>query len=294
MAFPLLPAEAYQPVAVWNVGAVLGEGPVWVERDRALWFTDIKGRKVHRFDPAAGTGRSWDSPEQIGFVLPAGSGGFVAGLQSGLHRFDEQDGSFSPLAAVETDQPDNRLNDGTVDAAGRLWFGTMNDAETGPTGSFYRYQAGEVIATGISGIPITNGPAVSPDGRILYVVDTLARTIRACDIASDGSLGSLRPFAEIARGEGNPDGPMVDSEGCVWIALYGGSEARRYSPGGELLRRVRFPVSNITKIAFGGEDLRTAFATTARHLLKAPQDQAGDLFAFRVEVPGLPSPLAAA
>ena len=73
---------------VWEVGATLGEGPVWVERDEALWFVDIKLQKIHRFDPATAQGRSWDAPEQVGFVFPAKSGGFIAGLQSGLHHFD--------------------------------------------------------------------------------------------------------------------------------------------------------------------------------------------------------------
>lgn len=284
-----------EPRSVWDVGAELGEGPVWVERDRALWFTDIKRRKAHRFDPATGERRSWDSPEQIGFLLPARSGGFVAGLQSGLHRFDESSGRFEPLAEVEPERPMNRLNDGVVDPSGRLWFGTMDDGERGKSGSFYRFEGGRVIATGISGIAITNGPAVSPDGRILYWVDTIGGTIEACEIGEDGGLGPSGPFVRIDPKEGHPDGPTIDSEGCVWISLYAGWEARRYSPAGELLDRVRFPVANITKIAFGGDDLRTAFATTARQLLKpeelAEQPRAGDLFEFRVEVPGMPCPL---
>ena len=284
-----------EPRSVWDVGAELGEGPVWVERDSALWFTDIKRRKAHRFDPASGEKRSWDAPEQIGFLLPARSGGFVAGLQSGLHRFDEASGRFEKLAEVEPERPSNRLNDGVVDPSGRLWFGTMDDSERGKTGSFYRFEGGRVIPTGLTGIAITNGPAVSPDGRILYWVDTIGGTIEACDIGPDGSLGPSRPFVRIDRGEGHPDGPTIDSEGCVWISLYAGWEARRYSPAGELIGRVRFPVANITKIAFGGEDLRTLYATTASHLLKhderESQPQAGDLFEFRVHVPGIPCPL---
>jgi sugar lactone lactonase YvrE len=290
--------ETSEPRSVWNVAAELGEGPVWVERDRALWFTDIKRRKVHRYDPASGARRSWDSPEQVGFVLPAEGGGFVAGLMSGLHRFDESSGDFALIAEMEPERPNNRLNDAVVDPAGRLWFGTMDNGESEKTGAFYRYERGIVVRTGLEGIAITNGPAVSPDGRILYFVDTRAGTIGAADIAEDGALGPPRPFARIDPAEGFPDGPTVDAEGCVWIGLYAGWEARRYSPAGELIGRVRFPVANITKVAFGGEDLRTAFATTARQLLKPDeierQPEAGDLFEFRVDVPGTGCPLVAA
>jgi sugar lactone lactonase YvrE len=288
---------ASEPVSVWDVGAELGEGPVWVERDRALWFTDIKRQQIHRFDPESGGRRSWDAPEQVGFVLPAASGGFVAGLMSGLHRFNEVSGDFERIAEVDSHLPENRLNDGVVDPAGRIWFGTMHNGERDTSGSFYRFENGQVIHTGLTNICITNGPALSPEGRILYFIDTLARTIDACDVADDGSLGPARPFVRIAPEDGNPDGPTIDSEGCVWVGMYNGWQALRYSPAGELVDRVRFPVGNITKLAFGGPDLKTVFATTARQLLKPEelerQPQAGNLFSFRVDVPGIPGSLVA-
>lgn len=283
---------ASEPISVWNVGAELGEGPVWV--DGALWFTDIKRRKVHRYDPISGDRRSWEAPEQVGFVLPAQGGGFVAGLASGLHRFDPAGGSFDRIAEVEPERPGNRLNDGVVDPAGRLWFGTMDNGESRKSGAFYRFERGAVRPTGLDSIAITNGPALSPDGSILYFVDTRAGTLAAADVAADGSLGPSRRFARIDPADGHPDGPTVDAEGCVWIALFAGWEAWRFSPAGERLARIRFPVANITKLAFGGADLRTAYATTARLHLKPEaleaQPQAGDLFEFRVDVPGLPCP----
>lgn len=286
---------ANEPRDLWNLAAELGEGPVWVERDRALWFVDIKTQQIHRYDPAEGSKRSWKAPEQVGFILPADRGGFVAGLQSGLYHFDEGSGAFERIVEVEPELASNRLNDGVVDPAGRLWFGTMDNGERAKTGAFYCFSEGGLTRTAIDDIAITNGPAVSPDGRLLYVVDTLKGTIDAVDIHDDGTLGERRPFVRIDPTEGHPDGPTIDSEGCVWISLYAGWEARRYSPAGELVDRVRFPVANITKIAFGGDDLRTAFATTARQLLSAEeiarQPQIGDLFEFRVDVPGVPCPL---
>jgi xylono-1,5-lactonase len=277
----------------WEVGAQLGEGPVWVESDRALWFTDIKRQQIHRFDPESGEGRSWEAPEQVGFVVPAKSGGFIAGLQSGLHRFDPKKGKFKLLAEVEPSNPSNRLNDATVDPQGRLWFGTMDDSERQKSGAYYCFHRGKLTRTNLTGIAITNGPAISPDGRILYWVDTLGGTVSSCEILGDGLLGPSQLMLRIKPEEGHPDGPAVDSEGGIWISLYSGSEVRRYSPAGELLERVRFPVTNITKIAFGGSDHKTAFATTARHLLSeeqlARQPLAGALFAFPTSVAGIPS-----
>jgi len=173
----------------------------------------------------------------------------------------------------------------------------MDNGERAKTGAFYCYAQGKLKRTSVTDISITNGPCISPDGRTLYWVDTLGGTISASDILGDGELGSSRLMVKIDPKEGHPDGPTTDAEGCVWISLYAGWEARRYSPTGELLKTVRFPVANVTKIAFGGDDLRTAYATTARQFLKPEQleDQplAGGLFAFDVDVPGVACPLIA-
>ena len=285
-----------EPRPIWDLEAELGEGPVWVERDQALWFVDIKKQQIHRYDPANSERRSWDSPEQVGFILPAEGGGFDAGLQTGLYRFDDESGGFELIVEVEPELPNNRLNDGVTDPAGRLWFGTMDNGEKAKSGAFYCFQEGRLTRTQLDGIPITNGPAVSPDGKLLYYVDTLKGTIDVADIRDDGSLADPRSFVRIERQDGHPDGPTIDSNGYVWISLYAGWEARRYAPTGELVESVRFPVANITKIAFGGECLRTAFATTARQLLSSEeigkQPLIGSLFEFRVNTPGVPCPLA--
>lgn len=284
-----------EPVSIWQLGGPLLEGPVWVERDQALWFVDIKSHKIHRYEPATGATRSWDAPGQVGFVLPIESGGFVAGLQQGLFRFDERDGSFTEIVRPEPHLPGNRLNDATVDPWGRLWFGSMDDSEAAETGTVYRLRADGVCVPSTPKVSITNGPAVSPCGKTLYHVDTMVGIVTAADIGADGSLSNSREFVRIPNSEGHPDGPTVDAEGCVWIGLYNGWGVRRYSPAGELLETVKFPVSAITKVTFGGPDLKTVFATTANKHVQgdalAAEPHAGDLFSFSVDVPGLPGVL---
>jgi xylono-1,5-lactonase len=286
-----LAVQLSEPVSVWELAGPLLEGPVWVQRDSALWFTDIKRHRIYRYDPANGDKKTWQAPDQVGFVLPAEGGGFVAGLKTGLHRFDESDGSFSLLCDPESDKPTNRLNDGTVDPEGRLWFGTMDDGEAAVTGCIYRLGVDGKCVRESELCSITNGPALSPDGRTLYHTDTLGGFIYACDVGEDGRLSNRRLFAAIPNEEGYPDGPTVDAEGCVWTGLYKGWAVRRYSPAGEILENIRFPVSAITKIAFGGADLQTVYATTAaKHLSPdelAKEPGAGDLFRFEVSVPGL-------
>lgn len=289
-----MPVARGAPESVWTLGGPLLEGPVWVARDAALWFVDIKRRKIYRYDPANGDRRTWDAPDQVGFVLPVAGGGFVAGLKSGLARFDPADGSFRPMVDPEPDHPGNRLNDATVDGKGRLWFGTMDDSEVQPTGAIYRLAENGGCVVESPPCSITNGPAISPDGRTLYHNDTLMGHIYACTIAADGSLTDRRLLIAIDSTDGYPDGPSVDAEGCLWVGLYAGWGARRYSPAGELLETVKFPVSAVTKLAFGGPDLRTVYATTAAKHVSAEalekEPLAGDLFAFDVDVPGLPVP----
>jgi sugar lactone lactonase YvrE len=277
---------------VWELAAELGEGPFWSARERAVWFVDIKGRHVHRYDEATRTTRSWQAPEQVGFIVATGGGGFICGLQSGLYRFAPDSGTFQLLTLVDSDRPRNRLNDAHVDAAGRLWFGTMDDDEVKPTGALYRFDAAGLRCCD-EGYVITNGPATSPDGRTLYHIDTLKRVIYAFDLAADGSLSSRRVFARVAETDGYPDGPVVDAEGCVWVGLFGGWGVNRYAPTGELLSKLSLPVANCTKAAFGGADLRTLYVTSAWKGLDAEQRTrqllAGGLFAVRVDTPGLPA-----
>lgn len=282
---------------VCKVGATLGEGPIWIAADRALWFVDIKANRLHRYVPGESQLDSWTAPAQIGWIVPTAGGRYLCGLQSGLHYFDPASGTFALHAAVEPALPGNRLNDATVDCLGRIWFGSMDDGESAPTGAFYRTDE-RGIAPVITGITITNGPAVSPDGKQLYHTDTLAGTIQVSRIGSDGGLSDTRLFVAFDTDrDGYPDGPVIDAEGCLWTGMWGGWSARRYSPVGELLQVVRFPVANVTKIALGGADGRTAYATTASKGLdeseRLAQPHAGDLFAFEVDVPGQPGYLAA-
>ncbi|MCP1171246.1 SMP-30/gluconolactonase/LRE family protein [Ralstonia chuxiongensis] len=280
------------PECVWRVGATLGEGAVWHAASRCLVFVDIKGRRLYRYDPDTAVRRSWIAPGQIGFALPSVDGNWICGVQGGLYRFAFATGSFSRVLPVETDQPGNRLNDGFVDRTGALWFGSMDDGESEPSGQLYRVGLDGRLSVRDSGYVITNGPTTSPDGRTLYHTDTLQRVVYAFDLGDDGSLQRKRVFTSI-EGTGHPDGMAVDEEGCVWVALFGGGRIERFSPDGRCIGRVDFPCSNITKLAFGGDDLQTVYATTARKGLSdealQKESLAGGLFAFRAPVKGRPS-----
>lgn len=276
---------------VWALQARLGEGPCWSASEQALWFVDIKGHHIHRFVLEGGQHDSWEAPDQVSFVQPCGTGELVVGLPGRLARFRPASGEFATLAVIEQDRPHNRTNDACVDAAGRLWFGSMDDREIEPSGMLYCWDGKTPPTPRDRGYVITNGPAFSPDGRTFYHTDTLRGVVYRFDVGPDGALCGKHPFVEIEAHAGHPDGSTVDAEGCLWIALYGGWGLRRYSAQGELLETVLLPAANVTKPAFGGRDMKTCFVTTARQGLSleqlAAQPLAGGLFAFDVDVPGL-------
>ncbi|MGY6662834.1 MAG: SMP-30/gluconolactonase/LRE family protein [Glycocaulis sp.] len=279
------------PELLWDARCELGEGPVWDTARRCVWFVDIKGRRLHRYGVDDGSKDSWATPDQTGFALPAVDGSLVCGVRGGLHRFDPETGDFSPLIEVERDRPQNRINDGFVAPDGSLWFGTMDDSEAEKSGALYRWVDG-VLTLMDDGYGVTNGPAMSPDERTLYHHDTLEKTIYAFDHA-DGRISGKRVFARTE--EGYCDGPSVDSAGTLHVGLFGGWGVAKFAPDGRYLGKIAFPVSAVTKAAFGGDDLNTLYCTSAwlhqSAEARAAQPLAGGLFSVRVDTPGLPQAL---
>lgn len=277
---------------VAETGCTLGEGPVWDNARKCLWFVDIKDQQLLHFDPATDKVTRYAAPGQIGWVIPAEDGRLVAGLQHGLHWFDPERKRFSFWMEVPGESATNRLNDACSDDQGRIWFGSMDDGESADSGRFYCLERGTIRPRGPAPISITNGPGVAAGRGLIYFTDTLGGTISVADIDTSGAVGTARLFATITEAEGYPDGPVVDSAGCVWTGVWSGEGPRRYAADGALLEAVAMPVRNVTKIALGGEDLKTAYVTTARKGLDADalaaQPLAGGLFSFRVDVAGTP------
>lgn len=281
-----------KPTCAWPVRALLGEGPLWHASQRCVYFVDIKGGQLHRFDPESGRTASWPVDGQPSFIVAHVAGGFVCGVSQSLYSFHpEAARAFEQVLRVEDAQSGNRLNDGFVDPLGRLWFGSMCDAEEKPTGSLYLLGESGRPRKEDDGYVVSNGPAMSVDGKSLFHTNTLDRVIWKFDVADNGGLSNKRVFLH-TREPGWPDGMAVDAEGCLWVAFFGGWRIDRYTAQGDLAGSVRFPCANVTKPVFGGADLRTVYATTATkglapHML-ASQPLAGGLFTFRSPVAGLP------
>jgi sugar lactone lactonase YvrE len=272
--------------------AVLGEGPRWdAARGRLLWV-DIERHEVHFFDPATGGDSYTELDDRVGAAVPTEGDAVLVAL---AHRLAlvQPDGSLHDLVAMPHGRDDMRLNDGACDPAGRFWVGSMAfDFERGAA-ALYRYAHGALERV-LDEITLSNGIDWSPDGRLMYYVDSLTYGIDVFDVDADsGELRGRRPFVVLPRGSGVPDGLTVDDEGCVWLALYGRGRVHRYRPDGELDGEVTLPVTNVTSCGFGGADGRSLFVTTATQELApdelARQPLAGSLFVAEVGVSGPPA-----
>lgn len=265
----------------------LGEGPLWSEREAALYWVDILGRKLNRLEPATGQITSWDMPEPIGWIIERVSGGFVAGLKSGIHALSLDPFELDLLVAMDADTPGNRMNDAKADAAGRLWAGTMPMAGDVPTGSFYRVGTDLAVDRVDTGYCVANGPAISPDGRWMFHTDSHAGRVYRFPLAEDGQLGPRETFVQFEDAWGSPDGMTFDAEGGLWIAHWGGSRVSRFLPDATIERSIALPASQITSCTFGGAALDQMFVTSAAD--GVDEDQGGHLFTVDPGVRGLPA-----
>ena len=281
---------------VWETPAILGEGPLWVARENALYWVDVVGKQVHHYGIAGEAKKTWNFDTEITSLAPRKQGGFVGTTRKGFAFFDFNSDTVKPemIASFETNIPGNRFNDGKVDFLGRFWAGSGDEANwRDELGSLYRLNADLTVQKIESNYICSNGPAFSVDHKTFYHNETMKGIVYAFDFSSEGEISNKRPFIQFKDGEGGCDGLTVDSEDCIWVCHFGGGRITRYSPKGELLQTIPFPVPNVTSCTFGGENLDTLFITTARYGMSdedvAKDPIAGSLFSFKPGVKGLPT-----
>jgi sugar lactone lactonase YvrE len=279
---------------VVSAGNILGEGILWDSRREVLWWTDIQGSKLHRYDWARGALQTLATPERVGsFGLVAGSDHLIAAFAGGIALYDPHRQSVEWLAGPASVPPGVRFNDGRVDRRGRFWVGTMVEgAQLSADGSLYAVDAAGELRCHLRGVRISNSLCFSPDGTRMYFADSPTRTISVYELNEpDGTLGPPQIFARTPEGA-FPDGATVDFDGCVWSAHWGAGCVVRYTPDGAIDRTIRVPTCQPTCVCFAGPDLDVLCVTSAREGLGRSvldaEPHAGDVFLFRAGVQGLP------
>lgn len=266
--------------------AELGEGPTWdPDSGRLLWI-DILGSRIHTYDPVSGRRTVRTTPQHIGAVKPRADGGLVLNLRDGVGLLDPDD-TFRWLHHEPV--PGRRANDAAVAPDGSLWAGTMRYDEAPGGGTLSRITGDGSVEVILDDVAVSNGTGWSPDGRLMYYVDSPTRRVDVFD-HEDGRVVNRRPLVEIEEGAGFPDGLTVDADGCVWVALWDGAAVRRYTPAGELDRVIELPVPRVTACAFAGPDLTDLYITTARVGLTSPPPLSGSVLVVPGAGKGLTQP----
>lgn len=256
-----------------------GEGPVWFDGPGHLRWVDMLDGDVLALDAGGAVSR-----RHVGTVAaalrPRSHGGFVVALE---RCFALDDGDGSPLRPLPPlwDHAGVRMNEGTCDPEGRFYCGSMAYDQTPGAGALYRLDPDGTVHVVLQGCSISNGLDWSPDGSTAYYVDTPTQRIDAFDYSTSGDLKNRRVLVSIPADAGAPDGLTVDSEGAIWVALYGGSAVHRYLPDGSLDTVITLPVSQVTACTIGGASLDSLYITTSRLGLPADTEpEAGAIFRF--------------
>jgi sugar lactone lactonase YvrE len=240
----------------------LGEGPLWhPERQQLFWF-DILGKRLLSRDHTGAL--EWQFDEYVSAAGWVDHDALLMASETGLYRFDINNGERSLVVALEADNPATRSNDGRVDPWGGFWIGTMGKQAEPGQGAIYRFYQGEVTRL-FGGITISNAICFAPDRSCAYFTDTVTRRILRQPLSPEHGWPSGVPelFVDLTEAGLNPDGAVVDSAGCLWNAQWGASRIARYGPDGRFLSAVDCPAEQVSCPAFGDTDLRTLFATSA-------------------------------
>ena len=273
--------------------ALLGEGPRWDAATGRLLWVDIEGRALHVFDSTGGGDRAIPLGSRVSAAAPTEAGDVLVALADRLAVIDLQDESVRTLVELPHGRG-MRLNDGACDPVGRFWVGSMALDEAAGAGALYRYSRGGGLDRVLEGVTLSNGLGWSPDGTVMYYVDSMTYRVDVFDFDCDtGAVSDRRPLIAIEEGAGIPDGLAVDDEGGIWVALWGGGAVHRYGPAGALDRVLAVPTDNVTACCFGGDDGRSLYITTASVGLSAEQRRrqslAGSVFVIEADVSGPPA-----
>ncbi len=276
------------------VGALLGESPLWHPDEQVLYWADIEGRSVHRYDPRTGIDQQQEVPWRPGALVRTSALGWLAVAAD--HRvvwYEWSSGTSRPWIDLEAAGTGNRMNDGGVDPVGRFWVGSMYDQPSAGRYSGHQYRIeGDGSHTAVRhGVGIPNGLAFDEERSRMYYADTFEDKVWRYEYDLDtGTFGEETLFVDFTNHPGRPDGACLDAEGCYWIAGVLGGVVLRFTPDGKLDRRIDLPVSTPTMPAFGGSDLSTLYVTSLRNPAAGSADHQGDLLAIDVGIVGRTEP----
>jgi sugar lactone lactonase YvrE len=277
---------------VIDAKAKLGEGALWDYNNKRLFWVDINSELLNIYYPETDTNRVINLGQKVGTVVPVDDNQVLVALEDGIYSLDLQTEELIHHVSPEDTSLNNRFNDGKCDPAGRFWVGTMSGNKR--NGGLYRVDPDFSSYKMIDSVRVSNGIAWSLDNTKMYYIDTPTRQVTSFNYNHQtGEISNPQVAVQIPDTLGHPDGSTLDSEGKLWIAMWGGSSVTRWDPEtGEYLGKIEVPAKNVTSVAFGGSDLKTMYITSASGGMKDEDwekyPHAGGLFSVRPGSKGIP------
>ena len=256
---PILPGT---PELVVDHPSTCGEGPLWHEEEQALYWVDIPNGQLFRFDPAAGENREvYKHESEVGGYTFQADGSILLFCSFGqVVRWHQ--GTVETIIESIPDEADSRFNDVTAAPDGSVFCGTMPSKKH--LARLYRLAPDGSLTMLFDDIGLSNGFGFSPDLGTFYHTDSNFHVIYQMDYdTSTGEVANRRILTRTPKDESVPDGMTVDAEGNIWSARWNGEALYKYSPDGELVGKVPFPVRKVSSVAFGGANSEIAYVTTA-------------------------------
>jgi sugar lactone lactonase YvrE len=279
-----------KPETVVDVKCKIGEGPIWHPAEKRLYWVDIPDGAVFRYDPVAHRHEEVLRGALIGGYTIQQDGSLLLFMAKGAIRI-WRNGELTTVVDEIPELGSTRFNDVIADPSGRVFCGTMPDADG--QAYLYRLDTNGTIDMVLDGIGLSNGMGFTPDKRHMYHVDSKKHEISMFDYSqTDGSLSNRRVFLKLDKSDIEPDGMTVDADGHVWVAFWNGGCVRRFDADARQVLEIHFPAKKTTSMAFGGERYDELYVTSAGGDNR-PGDgaEAGALFRVGVGVPGLPEHL---
>jgi sugar lactone lactonase YvrE len=282
----------------------VGECPVWSAAEQALYWVDIEGKQIHRFDWQSKTQQSWITEERVGCIACVestdGDRRVIAAMESGIFEVELLASlrvKVHLLAAIKHPLTNMRFNDGRCDSQGRFWVSTMymDMPAAQQVGAVYCLDENGLSTPKVDGLITPNGMAFSPDGQTYYLSDShpSVQKIWAFDFdTTNGSLTNRRVFVDMNLHAGRPDGAAVDLEGNYWICANDAGKIHQFSPKGELLTSLSVPVSKPAMCAFGGPNMNILFVTSIQPAVAVGNEAgfSGAVFSVELNVKGQVEP----
>ncbi len=278
-----------KPKCIWKSKLFLGEGTLWVPKLNSIFVVDIKKKKILAFNTKTNKKKVIKVDKEIGFISHIKRNIFILGLKSELRIVNLKNTQTLHSIKIEPEKPDNRINDGKTDSAGRLWFGTMDNLEKKCSGSLYCLDSHLKLHKVDSKYFTTNGPAFL-DNNNFYYTDSRKRLIYKIKINNKFKIIKKTIFLRFNKIDGTPDGMTTDIENNLWICHYHAARISVYDFMGNKIHKIKIPAKNITNCTFGGSSNNELFISTARKGMKSKEIKkyplSGNLFKLKINLKG--------